>query len=82
MGLILSGAALWLMCGVFAAYLASQKRRSGAVWFFIGLLCGPIGLIAAAGVPSVERDGDTEDIAGNRETAGGLEDLQTSMTRE
>jgi hypothetical protein len=36
---------LWLLCGLVAAYTASQKGRSGLGWFFIGALLGPFGLV-------------------------------------
>jgi hypothetical protein len=36
---------LWLLCGLVAAYTASQKGRSGLGWFLIGALLGPFGLV-------------------------------------
>ncbi len=37
--------ALWLICGVGSAWLASTKGRSVAVWLLLGLLLGPLGLL-------------------------------------
>lgn len=39
---------LWILCGVAAAFVASAKGRSGFGWFLLGLLFGPIALLAAA----------------------------------
>ena len=38
--------ALWLICGIGAALIASSRGGSGG-WFFIGLVLGPIGLLLA-----------------------------------
>ena len=35
----------WVLCAMFAAVGATQKGRSGVGWFFVGLLCGPLGLL-------------------------------------
>ena len=81
MSIWISLAVIWVVCGGFAAYLASEKSRSGSVWFLLGLLFGPLGLIAAAGVPPAS----TSAAGGSRESAQkpqGLEDLQTSLTRD
>lgn len=37
--------ALWLICGVGSAWLASTKRRSAPAWFLWGVLLGPLGLL-------------------------------------
>ena len=37
-------------CGFFASEVASGKGYSGTNWFIAGLLFGPLGLIAAAGL--------------------------------
>lgn len=37
-------------CGFFSAALADDKNHSGAAWFLLGLLWGPVGLLAAAGL--------------------------------
>ena len=42
----------WNVPSAFLAKtLASQKARHSNRWFFAGLLLGPLGLIAAAGLP-------------------------------
>jgi hypothetical protein len=42
-----------LACPVCSAMLAVAKGRDGVTWFLIGLMFGPFGLVAAAGVPAV-----------------------------
>lgn len=41
----------WLGCGLFSGHLAAEKGRWGFWWFLMGILFGPIALIAAAGLP-------------------------------
>lgn len=43
---------LWFLFAFFSALIATSKGRSGANWFFAGLLFGPFGLLVAA-LPSV-----------------------------
>lgn len=72
----------WLICGGLAGYLASQKNRSVGVWFTVGLLLGPLGLIVAAGVPKVdaaERHDEPVPQPENFGNRGGIEDLQSSI---
>lgn len=38
---------IWLMCGGVAALIASEKGGSGVLGFFVGVLFGPFGIIAA-----------------------------------
>jgi len=38
---------VWAICGIISAIIASNKGRSGAGWFFIGVLFGPLGIVAA-----------------------------------
>lgn len=47
---------LWVVigCGLLTAYVAGEKGRSSIAWFFCGLLFGPLGLIAIAGIPSAQ----------------------------
>jgi len=40
-----------IICGGFCAYISSQKNRSIASWFWLGLLFGIFALIAVAAVP-------------------------------
>ena len=35
----------WLTCAVAAAVVASDKGRSPIIWFMLGVLLGPIGLL-------------------------------------
>ncbi len=35
----------WLIFGIAAAYIASQKNKSTGTWLFLGLLLGPIALL-------------------------------------
>lgn len=38
---------VWAICGIISAIIASNKGRSGTGWFFIGVLFGPLGIVAA-----------------------------------
>ena len=40
----------WFVCALFSAVVASSKGRSGAGWFVLGFLFGPLALLAAVGV--------------------------------
>ena len=37
----------WIICGGVAAMIASSKGASGVLGFFVGLLLGPLGIVAA-----------------------------------
>lgn len=37
----------WVLCGIAAAMVASQKGKNGCGWFLLGFLLGPFGLIFA-----------------------------------
>lgn len=39
---------IWLLCAIGCAMIASSKGKNVGLWFFIGLLFGIFGLIAAA----------------------------------
>lgn len=46
----------WAACACLSAYVASTKGHSAFWWFLWGLVFGPLGLIAAAGLgPVVQR---------------------------
>lgn len=45
--------AIWLVCAVVTAIIASSKGRSGGGWFFIGLILGIFGIILIACMPSI-----------------------------
>jgi hypothetical protein len=38
---------IWFFCGTISALLASNKNRNTKVWFIIGFLFGPIGVLVA-----------------------------------
>jgi hypothetical protein len=38
----------WLLCGIAAAIIASNRGRSGFGWFLLGMLLGPFGILFAA----------------------------------
>lgn len=38
---------IWLVCGIAAAVTASNKGKNGCLWFGIGVLLGPIGVLIA-----------------------------------
>ena len=37
----------WIACGIGAAFIANSKGASGCLWFGIGIVLGPIGLLMA-----------------------------------
>lgn len=41
----------WLACAIFSWVVAREKQYSGFAWFVLGVLFGPITLIATAGLP-------------------------------
>jgi len=43
--------ALWLIFGIAAALIGSQRGGNGCLWFGAGLVLGPIGLVLAFVVP-------------------------------
>jgi hypothetical protein len=38
---------VWLACGVVASIIASNRGASGLLWFAVGFLFGPLGLVFA-----------------------------------
>lgn len=36
---------IWVVCGVFAASIASSKGYSGCLWLIVGFLLGPLALL-------------------------------------
>jgi len=40
-----------LVCAGLTAEIANSKGWDGTAWFFAGLLLGPLGLLAAVGLP-------------------------------
>ena len=37
----------WVICGIAAAHVASNRGASGFLWFVLGMLLGPLGLALA-----------------------------------
>lgn len=56
---------LWIVCGVFAAVIASSKGRNFFGWLILGLLFGILALLAAGFMPKVEREQKTPDASPN-----------------
>ena len=53
--------AAWLFvavfgCAIFSAIVASGKHRSAFAWFFAGLIFNLVGLIAIAGLPTLDQE--------------------------
>jgi hypothetical protein len=44
---------LWVLFGIAAVIVASQKGRSGCAWFAMGFLLGPFGLLFILLLPSL-----------------------------
>ena len=62
---------VWFSFAIFSSYVAGQKGRSYAAWFFLGLVFGIVALIAAAGVPSVEKSNGEVGGVGKPEAVSG-----------
>jgi membrane-associated protease RseP (regulator of RpoE activity) len=43
-----------LVSAAFSAFVASEKGRDGAAWFFLGLLFGFLALLAIVGLPEID----------------------------
>lgn len=41
----------WIACAFFSWVVAREKQYSGFAWFLLGILFGPVTLVAAAGLP-------------------------------
>jgi hypothetical protein len=40
---------IWIVCGIAAAAIASNRGANGCLWFGLGILLGPIGLALSFG---------------------------------
>jgi hypothetical protein len=45
---------LWVMLGIISTVVAVQKGKSGCLWFGLGFLLGPLGLVLALLIPKNE----------------------------
>lgn len=50
----------WLGCGVLAFIVANAKNRGAVTWAILGFLFGPLGLLAAAGMPKIEASASSD----------------------
>ncbi len=57
---------LWLLFGVICAVVASQKGRSGCLWFLIGCVIGIFGLILVLVLPSNQPRLEAESVQTGR----------------
>lgn len=48
----------WLGCSVLCWIVANSKARFAGVWFLLGILFGPLALIAVGTMPSLARSKD------------------------
>jgi hypothetical protein len=51
--LIVGGLVYLLLCGGIGAYASTERGRSGMEGFWFGVALGPLGVIAAACMPSI-----------------------------
>ncbi len=58
---------LWVMCGIGAAIVASNKGRSVFGWFLLGFLLGPIGFILSLVVANEKAVAEASPIHSNEE---------------
>jgi Double zinc ribbon len=54
---------IWILFGVIAAVVATNKGRSGCGWFALGVLLGPFGLILSLVVPKNQPAVEQEAVA-------------------
>lgn len=48
---------VWIACGAFASFVAKSKGRSATTWCILGLLFGPMALLAIAGAARLRTAG-------------------------
>jgi hypothetical protein len=46
---------VWILFGIITAIVASNKGHDGCLWFIVGVLLGPLGLIIALVVARKEK---------------------------
>jgi len=74
-----------VLCACLALYVASQKNRSPAEGFILGILFGPIGVIVAALLPTLPTQSGRDhrprslSTSGRRELFQARRDLLTNM---
>ncbi len=51
---------IWIICGILSGVIASSKNRSGCVWFLVGFLLGPLGIIASGFMSKLEVSNDQQ----------------------
>jgi len=51
--LLLLGFSVWIAVGLLAAWLATQRGRSGWAWFVVAMVLGPLALVGLLVVPSL-----------------------------
>jgi hypothetical protein len=51
----------WLICGSAGTYVSMQKCRPPQEGFFFAMLFGPLGIIAAACMPTLENAAEEEE---------------------
>jgi GYF domain 2 len=56
---------IWVLIGAATSYFAKQRNRDPALWFFIGMLLGLIGLVILFILPVVDTPKESEKIAGS-----------------
>lgn len=56
--------AAWIACAIFAWFLAREKCYGGVSWLLLGILFGPVTLVAAVGLP--DRAGQLTASPGHR----------------
>lgn len=52
------GIPAWVLCGIIGAWIATTKGRGGCFWFTFCAIAGPIGLVIAAVISKVPKNGN------------------------
>ena len=54
--------AIWIMCGIVSAVIASNKGRNACGWCILGFLIGPFGILLSAVMSTDQEKLDQEAI--------------------
>ena len=46
------GALIFIVCAFMTSTIAGEKGYNGLLWFFSGLIFGPLGLLSTIGLPN------------------------------
>lgn len=53
----------WIGSAILSALLGQTKNRNGCLWFLVGIVLGPLGLLVSSLMPKAAQAGELEDGA-------------------